>query len=406
MSSANSTKPQLQRANTRTDGRPDLTDCVRPVEALQDPIKRFLPPPGDYYDQHTFIALEDTFDYDTRCVLCCNPKIAGKKCECRLKCTLCDTKVHRGRECSKLYADLEWWRAHGHQLRKKAQVRPSPGERAYLVITGVLKEWTTSSDIVVVNMEHPNVEAFYKDKDAPKALDEIPWNLQPASAAIASRSDVLNPQLGTDGEVNLSSYRHTSDHDTTFYARRNSILNETKPLETHSGKIAEISKISYRTQTGSTAAEDRDIPLHLEHNSWQPPSYHEGRQYATMTPLSLRLAVFTAQYFECSVQPTPSGDEVRRHPDPELKLRVRPQQSAYASQTAEVTSVAPGIMKDTETIGEVGVDDKAYRKELEEAHEVIRAQIRRIQELELALHESEGWTDAVTYRGGKKRLRE
>ena len=44
-------------------------------------------------------------------------------------------------------------------------------------------------------------------------------------------------------------------------------------------------------------------------------------------------------------------------------------------------------------------------KELEDAREEIRVNRYRIRELELALHEQEGWTDAVTYRVGEKRPR-
>lgn len=131
---------QLRSSNIRIARPSGATYRVSAVEELKDPIERYLPPAGRYYDESAFENNPGAVDMEASCVLCWNTKAEGSDCDCKVKCTLCGTKQHRGRDCPKVYASIKWWQRHGHRLRKKARLRPNPGERAYLIVAGVFKE--------------------------------------------------------------------------------------------------------------------------------------------------------------------------------------------------------------------------------------------------------------------------
>ncbi|KAF3050162.1 hypothetical protein E8E11_000956 [Didymella keratinophila] len=174
---------KLNEADIRVRRPSGVIFRVTPAKELKNSIERYLPPAGQYYDEDAFENSHGATDWAGICVLCWNTKTEGQECECKEKCTLCGTKQHRGRDCLKVYATIKWWRGHGHCLRKKAHVRPGAGERAYLVVAKVSKDWKRLEDPVVINPEHPVVRAFYKGKDAPCALTELPRKLRPTTTA-------------------------------------------------------------------------------------------------------------------------------------------------------------------------------------------------------------------------------
>ena len=167
------TAEQLRKANIRVIDRSGALQRVAPADGLKDTIVRYLPPAGPYYDQSVLGASTEMSKKGEKCVFCWNAKAGSKKCNCKNKCVLCDTKEHRGFECPKLYASMRWWHKRQHHPRPKARVRPNPAERAYLVIAGVLKDWKVLDEPVNVNMNHPVVKAHYGGKKVPQALTSL-----------------------------------------------------------------------------------------------------------------------------------------------------------------------------------------------------------------------------------------
>lgn len=155
-----------------------------------------------------------------------------------------------------------------------------------------------------------------------------------------------------------------------------------------------------------SAGEDDSFLSNLLEDTWQPSTYHEGTRYATVTPLSLRLAIITAHQFTTVQQPTASTDnEVRPDLDPWLEARTQPNYTVCTSPSlpalyrphGHATGANQGRRRE-DRYGDC-------REELQKARDEIKSKDRRIRELELALHEAEGWTDAVTYPEGRKRPR-
>lgn len=373
-------------------------------------MKRYLPPPGFYYEQHTLEESADVFNHATKCVLCWNPKNGDANCKCKNNCAVCNSKLHRHRECSLLYADIKWWRSHGHRLRKKAQVRPSLGERAYLVVAGVLKEWETIRDPVVVNMENLEVVAFYKGKQNPQRITILPSRLRPTSAASSNKGEVIPIMLKPDNDgipafFMNSSYRGTTHSTTTIQPYE--LHYSDRALDADASKTREVFDFPHRDQAGSLTAEGNDDLFELPDKKWQPSSYHEGTRYATMTPLSMRLAVTSAQQFLDAIQPAKSPcNEVRTDLDPRRKSRAKTHQNTSATQPSTATTLSSRSTDPKADSAPSNKGNENYQRELEEARQEIRAKDRRILELEIALHEAEGWTDTVSYRAGQKRLRE
>jgi len=294
-------------------------------------------------------------------------------------------------------------------LRKKAQVRPSLGERAYLIVAGVLKEWKTIRDPVVVNMENSEVAAFYKGKQRPQRVTILPSRLFPTSAASFKNDEVIPIAFkphnqGIPAFFMNSSYLGTTHSTTTI--RPYHLYESARALNSDASKTREVSDFAHRDQAGSLTAEDNESLLELPDNTWHPPSYHEGIRYATMTPLSMRLAVTSAQQFLDAMQRAKSPcNEVRTDLDPRLKPRAQFYQNTSTTRPSTATTL---FLHDTDPKADSAPSNKgteSYQRELEEAREEIRAKDRRILELELALHEAEGWTNTVSYRAGQKRLR-
>lgn len=378
---------------------------VVPLDALRDPVKRYLPPAGRYYDQSTLERFADVFDHEMRCVLCWNMKVANQKCKCENNCAVCDTKQHRGRECHMLYADFKWWQARGHRLRKKAQLRPHPGERAHLVVANVVKDWKKLKSAVVVNMDDPDVKAFYEGKESPQTVFQLPQGLRTTPAATTRASSTTNPLVF---EANVHCAPSVANID-SCNPKKTIVQPEAGPdsagmIDFDFRKARKGSKAIPATQIGFLSANDDDSLKDLLKDTWQPPSHHEGRQYSTMTPLSLRLALVTAQQSTVAHQPFVSnGNEIRMQSDPRLRARTHTQGKPHVSQPLPETRLASAIAERDAREVCTECELNSIRQELEEVREEIRAKDRRIQELELALHEAEGWTDAVTYRAGQKR---
>lgn len=319
---------------------------------------------------------------------------------------LCGTKQHRGRDCSKVYASIKWWQSHGHHLRKKAQLRPNPGEHAYLVVAGVFKDWMRLGDPVVVNLEHPLVKASYKGRDVPYALTELPGNLRPIPVAAITDlqtgldTDDTSPTVGPGVSIRSTkalTFEETSTRDFGPHSDHNASVISTK----------DTNDVDDRSQALQVSPKEHpDFLGDLLPDTWQPSAYHEGTRYATVTPLSIRLAITTAQNLRTSQQATVSaGNDVRADLDPRLKTRTPRQGKPKSPQSISERDIAHDHIDST---GQVSGPIKRCEEchgELQKAQEKIRAKDRRIRELELALHESEGWTDAVTYRGRQKRPR-
>lgn len=248
-------------------------------------------------------------------------------------------------------------------------------------------------DPVIVNMEHPVVKAFYKGKDVPCALIELPENLRAIPEASTSR---LSTEPGADEASSA-----TEDGIDVGNATEQHSTGELDSPAVPSISAVNADKTNYaedRSQTPPTSPEEDDSFLDdLLEDTWQPSTCHEGTRYATVTPLSIRLALTTAQQISISQQATTTpGSNIRADLDPRLKART-PQDTAECPPSLSEAGVSHAHRK-KQTFGEC-------REEFQNAREEIRAKDRRIRELELALHESEGWTDAVTYRGGQKRPR-
>jgi hypothetical protein len=393
---------KLKRSNFRVEKPSGVTYHVTPVQELRDRIERFLPPAGHYYDQSVLEKAFNTIDHQNICALCWNANIADKKCICKKKCILCGTKQHRGTECRKVYASIKWWQSHGHHLRKKAQLRPNPGERAYLIIAGVFEEgWRRLEDPVVVNMEHPAVKAFYKGKKAPCASTELPQKLRPTPAAATAQ-----PSTELDvGEASPAT-GHGTDVDTTpisICTKKHSEAVSPRGLNASTVIVDETTDIEGRSQTLPFSAEDDSFLDELLEDTWQPSSYHEGSRLATVTPLRMRLAIYNAQQFTITPQSASfKSGIVRSDRDPRLQSRAAVQDTASVPQSP-LTGNAPHSHVDGAKQGRMREDKRGdIREELQKAREELKAKDRRIRELELALHESEGWTDAVTYRGQKR----
>lgn len=166
------TAEQLRKANIRVIDRSGALQRVAPADGLKDTIVRYLPPAGPYYDQSVLGASTEMSKKGEKCVFCWNAKAGSKKCNCKNKCVLCDTKEHRGFECPKLYASMRWWHKRQHHPRPKARVRPNPAERAYLVIAGVLKDWKVLDEPVNVNMNSSG-EGTLRRQEGAAGLDEL-----------------------------------------------------------------------------------------------------------------------------------------------------------------------------------------------------------------------------------------
>jgi hypothetical protein len=391
---------KLKKSHIRVEGPSGVAYHVTPVKELKDPVERYLPPAGQYYDQSAFGAI----DLEQCCVLCLHMKHTGQECKCTEKCILCRTKQHRHRDCSRIYASIKWWQSHGHHLRKRAQLRPILRERAYLVVAGVYKDWERLEDPVVVNLEHPVVKAFYKGKDAPSALTDLPRELRPKPAAIdlstGSGVDEASPTTGLGVAIG-------SAPALTFVETSTGELDSPRNLNASALNSSKTNDFEDRSQTPPVSPEEDDSFLgDLLEDTWQPSTYHEGTRYATVTPLSIRLALATAQQFSTSLQATVSTrNDVRTDLDPRLRVCTPQQDTPGGLQSLSECIITHGSINGANHSLKAEEGCAAYHGELQRAHEEIRAKDRRIRELELALHESEGWTDAVTYRGGQKRPR-
>ena len=397
---------KLNEADIRVRRPSGVSFRVTPVKKLKGSIERYLPPAGQYNDEGT---VEDTFsaiDLAGICVLCWNTKTQGHECECTEKCTLCGTKQHRGRDCPKIYASIEWWRSHGHCLRRKAHIRPRAGERAYLVVAGVFKEWKRLKDPVVVNPEHPVVKAFYKGKDTPCALTELPRKLR-----LTSTVTTVDSSTGSGAEeaslTTVISVAFGSAHARAFVEASTGERDSPRDTDTSAVSTEETNDVDDKSHTLPFSPEEDDSFLgDLLEDTWQPSTYHEGTRYATVTPLSVRLAIATAQHFSTSQQATTSaGNDVRADLDPRLRTRTPQQDALGGHQSLSECNITHGHIKGAGQVHSAEQNCGECHNELQKSREEMRAKDRRIRELELALHESEGWTDAVTYRGGQKRPR-
>ena len=402
------TAEQLQTSNIRVEKRPGVTQRIVPVDKLKNSIKLLLPPPGPYFDQSTLDAASEAFDENKKCVFCWNTKNSDQTCKSEKKCVACKSKNHRGRDCPRLYAGINWWEARGHRLRKKAQLRPNPGERAYLIVAGVFKDWKKLDDPVVVNMKHPIVKAFYKDKKTPSVITSLPKKLRSSPVTTAAKPHTISLIFGPDAGKTTPTIKCGTDVDSASNAtsvQPRYAVDVTENPEVGADASDIVSNSIDQTQSGSLSAEVDDTFLdNLLEDTWQLPSYHEGIQRATITPLSIRLAITAAQRFNITQQPiSAAGNEVRPDLDPRLQTRTRPESITDISRPLTTKEVFPIDVQHKDEIWKMKAKHRRCLKELEDARKEIKAQDRRIQELELALHEAEGWTDAVTYHAGQKR---
>ena len=163
---------------------------ITPIEELKLAIERYLPPPGEFYDQFTMYTNFDEDYFNIRldnggsgvimkCVCCWQRHHGVPRKKCTKLCSVCKTPSHPGTECPKMYVTLRWLKDHQslpHGIGM--QVRPTPSEQAYLVVAGVLKDWKDLEGPVVVNMDHPLVKAFYEGKAPPHEI--LNENVAPA----------------------------------------------------------------------------------------------------------------------------------------------------------------------------------------------------------------------------------
>lgn len=328
---------KLYKSNVSIKDSSGVTHRVLPVKELKDPSSRFLPPSGQYYDQSAIEISAELLDCDNRCVLCWNPKVVGKTCKCAELCMICETKQHRGTDCSKVYASIEWWQSHGHRPRKKAQLRPTPSERAYLVVAGVLKECERLEDPVVVNMKNPIVKALYARKAPPRLLKALPAGLQsapiPAAGNLGAIPSIFKP--GTN-EAKTVLQQHIIDTAPVSKLGQRSKFGSDHDAHAHAGITEKADHVEDRKQAQvKLVEEDDDFLNNLLVDTWQASSYHEGTQLATVTPLSIRLAIYTAQQLPTAQQLKSMRDrDIHSEPDPRLRARTAPKNLAFAPPTA------------------------------------------------------------------------
>lgn len=325
MATADLTAEQLRTSNVRViRGNSGIAHRIVPVPKLIDPVKRYLPPAGPYYDQSILDASTGIFTENRRCVFCWNREVPGQKCECKLRCAVCDTKEHRGFECPKMYVGMRWWRDHNHRPRPKAQIRPNPGERAYLVIAGVFKDWRKLEDAVVINMDHPIVKEHYKGKAAPQALKTPNENYRALdttnecpSASRHARGEKATQNDAHDGEAVVLSIG-TNEAPKPPESKQNQKSQQTR---------AEIPVVQPSSDPGER---DRNSRITMSgfgnlNGKWRPLSYHEGISRVTITPLSFRLALTQQQAALVRSSASPkAGNLIRSDLDPRLQSRTQP----------------------------------------------------------------------------------
>ncbi|KAJ4994043.1 hypothetical protein SVAN01_00520 [Stagonosporopsis vannaccii] len=273
-----------------------------------------------------------------------------------------------------------------------------------------LKDWKSFRDPVVVNVENHGVVAFYKGKDAPHRLMVLPPRLHSTPAALSTNVRTIPIEFKPRSEEISASLMGIDDRNkahSTIALQPDTVSDSTRVLDAVLGKIGEAYDVAYPTQVGSLTAEVNASILKVLDDTWQPPSYHKGPRYAILTPLSMRLAVTSAQQLlEAMQSATSAYNEARPHLDPWLnRARAQPDQENCAMQSSIATVLIADNASQKFDFVELMKGDKGYQQELEEAREGIRVKDRCILEVELALHDAEGWTDAVTYRAGQKRLR-
>ena len=401
------TKKQLEKSNIQVETSPGVIERVFPVKALPRAFDKFLPPAGLYYDQSVLEMTPHTFDGDKKCYLCWNLKSEGQECTCHNPCAVCGTKAHRRAGCPELYADANWWLARGRKLRSKHQRRPIPGERAYLVVAGVLKDWRKMEDPVVVNMNHPEVKAFYKHKSPPSAVSFLHQGRRPRHGPSVPYAVFAKIEGSLDATATLtkrSAVSNTLSSTTLTSPQKVSVI--VKKEDDECGWNDKAGNVTDLQATTATARSDDSTQVGLLYKAWSTPSHHASFIQPTITPLSIRLAFATLQQFSSIQKPvTPIGNEMHVDQDPRLGARSPPRTVPDDSQPPTTRELAVDHSHCEREIQRTEDDFMRCYKELEVAREEIRVNRHRIRELELALHEQEGWTDAVTYRVGEKRPR-
>jgi hypothetical protein len=138
--------------------------AVSPIQELLDPIERYLPPAGQYYDQFTITLVKKFLAGNAkRCCSCWFYLRHGKTRSCKYTCLVCGTDAHHGASCHLIFASVKWWSEQGYPPKTSIQRRPNPREMVYLIITGVIlyRPGMAYREPIVVNMMHPVVREFY-----------------------------------------------------------------------------------------------------------------------------------------------------------------------------------------------------------------------------------------------------
>ncbi|KAF1920777.1 hypothetical protein BDU57DRAFT_525776 [Ampelomyces quisqualis] len=154
---------------------------VSPAEELRYAVTKYFPIPGFYYDQ-AHLPLHFGPDYfktsgtGAKCTCCWKARHFDRnRLPCRKLCSICRTQEHSGKECPKLFVDVCWWANHGRgKLDPKTPVNPTACERAHLVVAGILKDWKTFDEPIILNLDHPLVKAHYEGKALPQYIDPPP----------------------------------------------------------------------------------------------------------------------------------------------------------------------------------------------------------------------------------------
>ncbi|KAF2644687.1 hypothetical protein P280DRAFT_514156 [Massarina eburnea CBS 473.64] len=156
---------------------PPKPKISEPTPPKAEPM-RYLPPPGDYYDQYSLPAIFGTDYFACKAAKCFNCwsnecLMSSNWTQCSLECGICGTKDHQRKGCNMLYCSFSWHNEHGTVFyMDNLQIRPTWKEAQPLSHIGLLKAVKKGGrlDIIVPNLSHPIAQRFYRHDPPPKAL--------------------------------------------------------------------------------------------------------------------------------------------------------------------------------------------------------------------------------------------
>ncbi|KAF2828656.1 hypothetical protein CC86DRAFT_288740, partial [Ophiobolus disseminans] len=209
---------QLSNSNVRVQMPDGLIQRIKPVAGLKVAIERYLPPPGDYYDQYTLstnfegnffnMYFDSDFSQD-KCWTCWSlQSTCSKRGTCTKTCKVCDTSEHPGETCPMLYCTISWFNDRKVKLNvlrtQFRQFRPSQSELTTLQRMHLVLETTDHSAPITPNLANPFVQKFYLNKSASRMLDMRPCNSNSEPTPIIGRGMLMRREQQSSTPVVIS----------------------------------------------------------------------------------------------------------------------------------------------------------------------------------------------------------